>query len=233
MQQKRCQSYSPGLKLLPQCSCQPTRSSCCSILDSICAGEAALRLVFAGTPAAGGLVALPEPSWQGPPSQRKEGTAFFYKGSSSASQGVTYLPLVPAGIWKGACCLGSSVTLSRSDRQARLSLCYTALEWKRRRDATRQSSGLLNFPRNSLTNAALLCIFFFKVIKQNLAQNPFFLCSFSFFEKRAINYKIYVCFFLKHAISFYFQGIFFCCCSVKKNCSYYIFAQVLMLSLNY
>lgn len=42
MQQKRSQPYSLGLQLLPQCSCQPTLSSCSSILHSICAWDVAL-----------------------------------------------------------------------------------------------------------------------------------------------------------------------------------------------
>lgn len=65
MEQKRSQPYSLGLQLLPQCSCQPTLSSCSSILHSICAWEVPLRQASAGTAAAAGLVASPEPPWQG------------------------------------------------------------------------------------------------------------------------------------------------------------------------
>lgn len=82
-QQQRSQPYPLGLQLLPQCSCQPTPSSCSSILHSTCIGGPSDRRLQEL------LLLVWWPHLNHPDkvhnSSTEEETVFLYKGSSSAS----------------------------------------------------------------------------------------------------------------------------------------------------
>lgn len=144
MQQKTSQPYSLRLQLLPQCSCQPTSSSCFSILHSICAwpSDSVCRNCCC---CFGGL------AWT---ILTRSITAALKRKLYSSPKGAQALPKAQPTfhlcIRMGSCYLGSSGTLSRSGLWAHLLFIhYTAPEWKQRLDVTRQSSGLLNFAKTS------------------------------------------------------------------------------------